>query len=474
MAGLFHSLNIGSESLYANRQGIDTTAHNIANAQTEGYSRQRVKLTQRDPMEKSGLLIGNGVYVGSIDRFHNKFIERQINLAHNDVGDSEARMDSLTRLGEIYSPELNNSLANELNNFFASWQNLSKYPEELTVRTQVKEQGENIADAFRRIDSEVRRQRGGINEYIKMTAEEASETISTIANLNDQIRQTEVGVRNPSNDLRDQRDRLVRKLSTLIDMNYYEDADGMVTIHGPGGAQLVDRGRAASVEVRQNGENQGLFDIIIVDSEDSSERNVTQAINGGRLKGLLNIRDVVSASLLDSNNEMATKFVELVNGNHRRGYGLEQFSSSNGRNFFDSVADPNFAAQNIKLSLDVLNSTDAISASSLQSSPGDNVVANNIARIQSSKVFTDTDATLNEYYADYVGVLGMETVRVQQVKESDQIIMAALQSRREAVAGVSLDEEATNLIRWQTAFTASSKVVTTVDEMLQTVLNLKR
>ena len=474
MAGLFHSLNIGSESLYANRQGIDTTAHNIANAQTEGYSRQRVKLSQRDPMEKSGLLIGNGVYVGSIERFHNKFIERQVNIANNDVGDSEARMDSLTRLGEIYSPELNNSLANELNNFFASWQNLSKYPEELTVRTQVKEQGENISDAFRRIDSEVRSQRQGINEYVKMTAEEATETVSTIAHLNDQIRQTEVGVRNPSNDLRDQRDRLVRKLSNLIDINYYEDADGMVTIHGPGGAQLVDRGRAASIEVRQNGNNQGLFDLIVVDSEDSSQRNITDSIVGGRLKGLLNIRDVVCSSLLDSNNEMAIKFVDLVNGNHRKGFGLEQFSKTNGRNFFDSISDPTFAAQNIKLSLDVLNSTDAISASSLQSSPGDNVIANNIARIQSAKVFKDSDATLNEFYADYVGVLGMETVRVKQVKESDQIIMSDLQARREAVAGVSLDEEATNLIRWQTAFTASSKVVTTVDEMLQTVLNLKR
>ncbi|MFK7824976.1 MAG: flagellar hook-associated protein FlgK [Oligoflexales bacterium] len=474
MAGLFHSLNIGSESLYANRQGIDTTAHNISNAQTEGYSRQRVRLSQRDPMEKAGLLIGNGVYVGSIERFHNKFIERQVNLAHNDVGDSEARMDSLTRLGEIFSPELNSSLADQLNNFFSSWQNLSKYPEELTVRTQVKEQGENIADSFRRIDSELRRQRQGINEYIKMTAEEASETVSTIANLNDQIRQTEVGVRNPSNDLRDQRDRLVRKLSNIIDMNYYEDADGMVTIHGPGGVQLIDRGRAASIKVRQNGNNQGLFDLIVVDSEDSSERNITESVNGGRLKGLINIRDVVSSSLLESNNEMATKFVDLVNGNHRRGFGLEQFRNTNGRNFFESISDPKFAAQNIKLSLHVLNSTDAISASSLQNSPGDNVVANNIARIQSSKVFTDTDATLNEYYADYVGVLGMETVRVKQVNESDQIIMADLQSRREAVSGVSLDEEATNLIRWQTAFTASSKVVTTVDEMLQTVLNLKR
>ena len=474
MSGLFHSLNIGSQSLFANRQGIDSTAHNIANAQTPGYSRQRLKLTQRDPIEKGGLVIGNGVYAGSIDRFHDKFIEKQINLTNSDSGDSNARLDSLSRLGEIFSPELNNSISDELNQFFSSWQNLSKYPEELTVRTQVREQGQNVANAFRRVDLDLRRQRHGINDYIKMTSDEATQTLKNIAELNNRIRQSEVGVRNPSNDLRDQRDRLIRELSTLVDIHYYEDSDGMITIHGPSDFLLVDRGRSASFEVRQNGNNEGLFDVIVLDSERSSQRNITSHISGGRLKGLLSARDDVASNLIEKNNLMADRFVSLVNSAHSEGFGLAKFSKHSGRNFFEKPVDSKHVAQNIGLSLDVINSTDAISASSLGDSPGDNVVANKIAKLQFIKSFDQTDATFSEFYADYVGILGMETVRVKQVKEADDIIMADLKTRREAVSGVSLDEEATNLIRWQTAFTASSKVVTAVDEMLETVLGLKR
>ena len=161
MTGLSHSLNIGSQSLYANQQGIDTTAHNIANAQTEGYSRQRLHLLQRDPVSKQGVLLGSGVYVGSIDRVHNKFVEKQVNIANASTENSRARFDALDRLGAIFSPELQNSVASQINQFFNAWQNLSKYPEELTVRTEVREQGKNLADAFRRTDQEIRRQRSG-------------------------------------------------------------------------------------------------------------------------------------------------------------------------------------------------------------------------------------------------------------------------------------------------------------------------
>ena len=474
MTGLSHSLNIGSQSLYANQQGIDTTAHNIANAQTEGYSRQRLHLLQRDPVSKQGVLLGSGVYVGSIDRVHNKFVEKQVNIANASTENSRARFDALDRLGAIFSPELQNSVASQINQFFNAWQNLSKYPEELTVRTEVREQGKNLADAFRRTDQEIRRQRSGLNDYILKTTEEINRNLTTIAHLNNQIREMETGVRNKSNDLRDQRDRMVLQLSGLVDISYYEDKDGMLTIHGPADTLLIDRGRASSFQVRQNGENEGLYDIFILDSEGSSSRDVTRSLENGRLHALLDVRDQVAQSLLDNNNAMASMVIHRVNDMHRPGYGLGDFQEVGQRNFFDHVRDPKFAAQEMKLDLSVMSSTDAISASSLQKSPGDNVVANRIAKIQLEKLFDEGNASLNEYYTDYVGVLGMEAQRVKQVQEADKIILSDLKSRKEAVSGVSLDEEATNLIRWQTAFTASSKVITTVDEMYETVLGLKR
>lgn len=478
MSGLFRSLNIGSQSLYVSRQGIDTTSHNIANAQTEGYSRQRLDLQQRDPIAKHGVLLGSGVFVRSVDRIHDKFLQDQLNSANTDAGNSEARSDALARIEAIFSPELNSSIATELNKFFSSWQNLSKYPEELTVRTQVREQGKNLAEAFRRIDLDLRRQRKGINEYIEKSAEDVSHKLTTIAKLNDRIREMEVGGKNDSNDLRDQRDRLIQGLSEVVNINYYEDQDGMITIHGPSDVLFVDRGRAAKVEVQQNGQNEGLFDVIIVDSEDSTSRNVTDHIKGGKLAGLLHVRDTVARQLIDHNNNMVVSLVDQFNAIHKQGFGIEQFREVNGRGFFADVKDQDFAAQNMKIDISIANSTDAISTSSLMNSVGDNVIANKLARLQTQKIISNGDesqaSTLNDYYADYIGILGMESLKVKQIQEADNIILADLKSRRESISGVSLDEEATNLIRWQTAFTASSKVITTIDEMLETVLSLKR
>ncbi|MCB9228058.1 MAG: flagellar hook-associated protein FlgK [Deltaproteobacteria bacterium] len=474
MTGLGHSLNIGSQSLYANQQGINTTAHNISNAQTEGYSRQRLKLLQRDPISKQGVLIGSGVYVGSIDRIHDKFIEKQINLATTSAENSKSRFEALELLGSIFSPELQNTVSSQLNHFFSAWQNLAKYPEEMTVRTEVREQGKNLADAFRRTDQEIRHQRSGLNDYILKTTDEINQTIDSIAHLNNQIREMETGVRNQSNDLRDQRERALLQLSSLVDINYYEDADGMLTIRGPADTLLVDRGRAATFEVRQNGENEGLYDIFILDSEGSSARNITRAVSGGRLEALVHVRDNIAKGLIDHNNNMASEVIRRVNEIHKPGFGLEEYQDSDQRNFFEDVRDHDLAAQEMSLALPVISSTDAISASSLHSTPGDNIIANRIAKIQGEPLFADGNATLNDYFANYVGILGMEAQKVKQIEEADKIILSDLQSRKEAISGVSLDEEATNLIRWQTAFTASSKIITTIDEMYETVLGLKR
>ena len=474
MAGLFRSLNIGSQSLYASRQGIDTTAHNISNAHTEGFSRQRAQLRQRDPVDNNGILIGEGAYIGTIERAHDKFIEKQINVSQSNSGDSDTRFDSLTRLGEIFSPELSNNLSDDISEFFNSWHELSRYPEELAVRTQVQERGFKLAEGFRRVDRELRSQRQGLNDFVDKTTKEINKIIGTIAHINQQIRESETGVRNPANDLRDNRDLLVSKLSNLVDINYYEDKDGMFSIRGPGEILLVDRSRSAKFEVVQNGAKEGMYDVIIADFEGSQRRDVTDFISGGRLNALIEVRDKVAGNLIQQNNHLAENLIRHVNEIHKDGFGLEKYRETNGRNFFEEIDDKNHVAQNIQVSLDIATSPDAISASNIANTPGDNITANRITKLQFTKIFSDTDATFNEYYADVVGALGMETVRMQQVKEADDVIVADLKSRRESVSGVSLDEEAANLIRWQTAFTASSKVITTVDELLETVLSLKR
>lgn len=474
MSGLFHSLNIGSESLYANRQGIDTTAHNIANAQTEGYSRQRIELNQRDPLQQNEVLIGNGVYVDSIKRSHDKFIERQLNNVKSSFQESEARSDAISELEAIFDPDLAASVSSELDAFFASLSTLSNFPEELTARTSVRENAINLVSAFKRVDFDIRRVRDNLNEKLLGSIEEVNDILLNISKLNEKISGMEAGAASLANDLHDQRDRLLQRLSELVKVHYYEDKQGMLTIRGPGDMLMVEGRRPSKFEIRRDAANEGMYEIIGLDSEGGSPQNITHLIGGGALKGILEARDKTAKHLLDQNNEMAAVFIDNFNQIHRQGFGLNEFQSINGIDFFEPVGERALAARDMRISDIILNSTDAISAASTSGSPGDNINLNRLISLKNERIFPDGQANLVEFYSNYVGVLGIEALRADHILESDKVLHTEWSTRRESIAGVSLDEEATNLIRWQTAFTASSKVITTIDEMLETILTLKR
>lgn len=473
MPSLFHSLNIGSEALYATRQGVDTTGHNIANAQVEGFSRQRVNLTTRPPLERNGLIIGNGTFVKNITRSHDEFIEKQMNLTNQDAGRAKARASAMRQIEISFSPEMAANVGEELSKFFNAMQTLSNLPEDPTTRTSVVETAKNAAAAFRRVDADLKMHRASMNERVVEVCDRTTDNLKEIADLNIKIQAQEAGDPLTANDLRDQRDRLLREVSSNIEVHYYEDKNGMLVVRGPKEVTLVDAGNSAKVHAERNVNNNNFYDVLVTDWEDHSARNVTNGINGGTLDGLLKVRDDDLPNLIDKNNQMAQTFTETVNEIHRDGFGLGAYSEVTGRNFFREVFDPNLAAANIDVDDAIMESTDAIACASTPWAPGDNVNLNRILKTKDEKLF-DGEQTFNEFYANYVGALGLDVVRADHIKEGCDILTEDLTKRREGVSGVSLDEEATNLLKWQTCFTANSKVITTIDEMLDTVLSLKR
>ena len=474
MASLSHSMNIGSESLMANRQGIDTTAHNIANAQTEGYSRQDVNLAQKNPMARNGLVVGDGVYVGSIKRAHDQFIEKQVTKATTKNGYSDKLYDNLQDFQLIFSPELESTVAEEMSGFFGALQSLSNTPDDLTSRTVLVDQANNVSASFRRVDSEVKQKRSSLNDAIAARAREINDITGQIAKLNISIQSMEMTPAASANDLRDQQDRLVTQLSSIMDVSYYQDKDGMMCLRGPGETLLVDRRFAGTLECRADGEDGGMFRLVNTEPGGGHAWDITDKVRSGEVKALLYVRDEVARPILDRNNELASVFIKSVNDIHQQGFGLNQFSDSIGRGFFENVRDPGNAAAEIEISSLIQSSTDAISVASSPNAKGDNVIANELLGLKSKKVMQDGNASFNDFYANFVGVLGAEVVRSEHARDTDKIMLAELKGRKEMVSGVSLDEEAANMIKWQTAFTASSKVITTVDEMFDTILNMKR
>lgn len=474
MAGLFHTLGIGEQSLYVTRQGVDTAGHNIANAQVEGYSRQRVNVSARHPILRNGNLIGNGAYVESIKRAHDQWTENQINRANQQGGFSAARFDALKSLENVFSPELEAGIADELTNFFNGLQELSNVPEDLTARTNVREAAKSLTNAFRRVDSDLRRQQTDLDERIVQECMDVTSKLESIARLNVKIREAEALPGAFANDMRDERDRLLRDVTQKIDITYYEDQHNMVSIRGPKNVTLVDGGNSARIEGMIDSSRPGLSRLQVVDWEGSSHIDITGVTGAGSIAALLDVRDKVVPELINRNNNIASTLIDNVNGVHTQGFGVKEFQESTGRNFFKPIEDRQFAARDIDLDDAIMQTTDAISAASSPMAPGDNVVINDLIRLKDSKLMENGNATFHGYYANFIGVLATEVVRSNHIKNADEVVLSDLKNQREAVSGVSMDEEAMNLMRWQANFTASSKLITTVDEMLETVLSLKR
>lgn len=474
MAGLFHTLNIGSEALYAARQGVDTAGHNIANAQVEGYSRQRVNIKQRDPLETHGILIGNGVYVGSITRSHDKFIEGQLSRAQQDAGKAAARASTMQQVQNIFSPDLNASVSDQVTKFFGSLENLANFPADFTVRTAVVESARDMTQSFRRVDTELKAQRTGINEEIGQLCGKITDSLKEVASLNVKIQIAEAGEGQVANDLRDQRDRLVRDLSQHIELRYYEDQHGMLCLRGPSQVNLVDGAHASILGVMRNPENAGLYNVQVTDWEGHTTRDVTHKMDGGALEAFVTLRDKDVPALMAKNNEMAQTLATQFNQVHQLGFGIGDFADKVGRNFFRIPDDLSRAAAEIDVDDSIQQNSDAIGAASTALAPGDNINLNGLIKLKDANIFGEGNVNLNEFYANYTGALGLDVVRSDHVKEATDLAVQDLTQRREAVSGVSLDEEATNMMKWQANFTASSKVITTIDEMLDTVLSLKR
>jgi flagellar hook-associated protein 1 FlgK len=474
MAGLNHSLNIGSESLLASRQGVDTTGHNIANAQTEGFSRQRVNLATRQPSVSRGYVIGNGVFVKSIDRAHDSFLEKQIVGGIQDLGTSEAYHENLKALENIYSPELSTTVVESMDQFFTALQNLSNFPEDQTTRTYVKETGENLTDTFGRIDGQLSDARSVIDERVTGQVQEINNLINEITRYNSTLKDVATSAQQDSADLLDKQDLLLRKLAENLDVSYYRTDQGTITVRGPGETLLIDRDQHANLGVRTDQSGAGTHDIFVQGGSAAGVLKITDKIKRGSLGGLIAVRDEVIPKLIHSNNEMAYALVQNFNEIHRSGFGINRFSGISGRDFFDIDSNINNAARSIRVNDAIHEDVSSISIASTPYAPGDNVLANMLLRLKDEPLMGERQQNMNEYYAEYVGSLGLEISQAASLKDADKVLVDGLNARREAVSGVSMDEEATNLLKWQAAFTASSKLITTVDEMMETVLGLKR
>jgi flagellar hook-associated protein 1 FlgK len=481
-------LSIGKSGLFAAKQSMSTTSHNIANANTEGFSRQEVRTETDITLPEGNYVLGTGTQIASIKRSHDELVEKKLNNSITNHKFNEERTLQLSHIEEIFN-EINSEGMNKvLNRFFNSFRELSNQPENETIRNSVKENAKIVVGDFHRINSDLDNVRESINKKIDLAVSEINGLTRTIAKLNKEINVIEVN-EGMANDLRDQRDRALRTLTEYMPIQSYTDNEGqfIVSIEGVGsivsGTLVQELSAGHSVSDGQTSADKGDVQLFF-----SHRPGVafTEKIKGGTLGGMLKTRDGEISGLEKQIDQLAHGLVLATNAIHRRGFANHEVpvdaqgnpipnaakQKVTGINFFKEPLDLKRAAEYIQLSEDVEKDPNNIATALEANRPGDNRVALAISKLQHEKVLGSGTTTFEEQYLKSVGHIGLQTSKSKIDEEQSNGILAQARSIKERLAGVSLDEEAANMVRYQNAYEASAKVIRASDEMFKTVLNM--
>jgi flagellar hook-associated protein 1 len=287
MSGISNLFNIGKSGIAAFQQSLAVTAHNMANVNTKGYSKQDAILAEALPINGSPGQIGTGVQVTAIQRNVDSFIDGQLLASRQQLGQNDASNSALADIEQLFGDSQDQSLGNDLNNLFNAFQDVATDPSNVTARSVLLSNAQTVVARFHQADSTLSTQRQSLDQEIGQTLTTINNLTQQVADLNDKISQAELSGQH-ANDLRDQRQRLVNDLGEQVSVTTLEGAHGQLSIFTGNGQTLVDNTRAYSLTGVPNSGNSGLLDVQYQGS--GAPVSIASVISGGRLKGLLDAR----------------------------------------------------------------------------------------------------------------------------------------------------------------------------------------
>ncbi len=464
MPTLQNALQIGLSGLLANQQGLNVTGHNVSNVNTEGYTRQKIILESNKPLKVRKGVFGTGVNVVKIARFRDAAIDRDFRAENQLLGDLEKQAESMQLIEGLLNEPSDLGLHNAIKNFFNSLQDLTTNSESSSVRTTVRERGRALARMFNQIWSKLEMIRDNKNFEIADNVSKINVILQQVGQLNLQIASTETRG-HQANDLRDKRDLLLDQLSRLVDMSANEDpANGSMTV-SISGQSFVVMGVVNKLEaLSENVEGKEVIKVI------NPETGTEMKISSGNLHGMLEIRDRVIPNLKNLLDLLASAFIEEFNQVHRQGYGLKggRHSPRTGIDFFEGTD-----AQSIALSPEIENDPSNIAASK-SGAPGDNSNALEMAQLRNKGVLNNYSFTFEDFYGRLVSTFGLDSESIQAQLSNQEKLAEHVENFRESIIGVNLDEELVSMIRFQKAFGANARLITTVNELMGIVVLLGR
>lgn len=666
MSGSFSTIQIGRQSIFTHSKSIEVTAHNIANVNTEGYSRQRAVIEANKPVMVTTFntpkiinQVGTGVFVSYLENFRDQFIDAKITKETSTYEWKSTADTLLKQIETIINEPGSSTLRDQLDAYWAAWQDLSTDASNTSLRMNLVEETNNLITKFQEMDTQLKRltgyacwsSQGSIDNQVDEVVKEINNLASLIGNLNEQIARAESTVER-ANDLRDQRQKALEELAELIKIEVYYDKKDHLLID-VGHHQLVNHKevnelfvvkrdentprtiaikgeypdlsdntevadaallhtidhRNYTITVTQLAQNQELQSIhtfndpskmiseigvtsgsfylngreFFIDADqtsisdlvtmlDKSSLNVNAQIdefgqltlsatqtgtqysiittdgtsnlfgilnlreeqeaqnamfsvngqkfvssknmvedalegvklelkglgianldlrpivNGGKLKGLLEVRDGILDDVIKELNQMAYSVIQETNQLHRSGYGLDGVTN---RNFFaplvsEDPSDPyKNVIQNMALEEHIKIDLRTIAAASgsftkptdrlkTYNGDGDGSIAIMIAQLKHQNLFNYGKSSFNDFYNEMVTRVALKSQKYEKEASYSKDLIVQLEAKRQEISGVSLDEELSNLIRFQHGYNAAAKIINVSDEMLDTIIGLKR
>ena len=457
MPGLFQGLEIGRRALLTNQLTLQTIGHNIANVNTPGYSRQRVNIRTTFPENNTLGSIGSGVKVSDIRHVRDLFLGDQYRQESKSLGEWSYKEKVLSQIESLFNEPGNSTLSSQMNEFWNAWTELSNDPSSSTNRMALVTRTKQMTNGFHDLAGQLNKLRNSINSDLTNYTSEINRMTTQIARLNHQIQSLEVGGVK-ANDLRDQRDLILDELSGIIDINTNENQSGEMVVY-IGAMSIVNGVDALNIESKVVNENGNPTFKLVWEGTDVELKN-----SAGQLKALLESRDQIIPGYLDKLNRLAATIIEEVNNIHMTG---ETASGETGIPFFDT----NFTdAFNISINQAIDDNHLERIISSEVYSESDNTLASVIANLRNKGVLNNDSTTLDQYYSSIIGAVGVETNEAASFTENYNLLVQQIEFSRQSVQGVSLDEEMTNMIKYQHAYDAAARVITTMDQALDTVI----
>lgn len=319
--GISSLFEIAKSALATSQQALTVTGHNVSNVNTPGYSRQALVLSERPPISGQPGMMGTGVYAVSIRRHVDQFINRQVTVSQQDMGRLSVAKDELNRLQSIFGDGNDQGISARLNDFFRGIQDVSTNPGEIAARSVFLANAVQLASSLNQTAAELVTARESLNFQVKQTVVEINGLTRQIAELNGKIVTAEMSGQN-ANDLRDQRDQAVNELAERIDLTTLESPLGAVSVYAARGQVLVDGEVVRELDAVEEPGNEG-FVSVGYSTGGTRALSINELISNGRLRSLLDLRDVTIVGLQRSLDQFAATLTNAVNQIHRQGFGLD-------------------------------------------------------------------------------------------------------------------------------------------------------